>query len=82
MDNLPRTAAEALHIIADTKMRPFDKFDWEAFAGAESANPLIGENETTGVTVIVDDSSLSFYTEFDDWVTFKLVELIRRDKEG
>ena len=37
-------------------LRPFDKSDWEAFAGAESANPHIAEWED-GTVLIWDGTN-------------------------
>lgn len=49
-------AAKAMRLLATANMRPFDKTDWEAFAGCESENPLIGEAEA--FILIVDGNRL------------------------
>ena len=36
------TQAELLSVMAQTQFKPFDRCDWDAFAGCETENPLIG----------------------------------------
>jgi|LakMenEpi03Aug12_release.lakeMendotaPanAssembly.Ray.scaffolds.fasta_scaffold1400243_2 hypothetical protein len=36
------TQAELLTVMAKTEFKPFDKADWDAFAGCETAEPMIG----------------------------------------
>lgn len=43
-----------------TTLRPFDKTDFQAFAGVETANPLIGFHEHQ--VVVVDGCHLEFVT--------------------
>lgn len=53
--SLPLTAA--LRLVAFTTMRQFTKEDWNAYAGAESADPLIG-TAANGWTVVLDGATL------------------------
>jgi hypothetical protein len=71
-DYLPKSTDEALQVLCDTKMRPFDKVDAEIFSGAESSNPLIGENGAMTVTVIVDGSRIVFVNKMSESVEFEL----------
>ena len=46
------TQTELFSIIAQTEFKPFDEFDWMAFAGCESKNPLIGYyNENFSIVI-------------------------------
>ena len=36
------TQAELFTVMAQTKFEPFTQADWDAFAGCETKNPLIG----------------------------------------
>lgn len=58
-------AAVALRMLASTQMRSFDNADWDAFAGCESEDPLIGSAEFGGkeYILIVDGRYLQVYNE-------------------
>ena len=55
---------EALLLIARTEFSPFSETDFQAFAGAESANPLIGYNGS--YTIVVDGDCVNIIGEDDD----------------
>lgn len=44
-------------------LRPFDRSDWMAFSGCETANPLIGEADQGAV--ILDGTVVQFFTAID-----------------
>lgn len=79
MTGLPKTAEEALDILINTEMHPLDDLDYECFEGIESDNPLIGKNEDSDLTVIVDNSIVELLDIDDDgnahYENFKLVKL-------
>lgn len=56
-------AATALALLAQTEMKPFTKADWMSFAGAETENPLIGEN---GDFLLVLDGTILEIFEADN----------------
>ena len=58
MTALPQNAAEALKLLVNAKFRPFDDMDWSAWAGCESAEPMICE--TDDFTVILDGETVTF----------------------
>jgi len=63
MYKLPKTAAEAVRLIAQCVFVPFDEADYMGFAGVESEDPKICwlENEDgSAVTVIHDDDNFHF----------------------
>lgn len=64
------TAKDALRILAETEMKPFDQIDFHAFAGVNSVRPLIGYHMDTWI-VVVDDETL----------TLMAVEDIHSDEE-
>lgn len=45
--------------------RPFDEYDWEAFAGCESDNPLIFDLDQR-FTLILDYNTICVYSETSD----------------
>ncbi len=55
----PMTRENALALIAQLQFRPFSKADWQSFAGAESENPLIAENDE--YLVVLDGNIVEFY---------------------
>jgi hypothetical protein len=68
MADLPKTAEEAMQWLTIAELRPFDKLDYQAFAGVESNNPLIGEfgQEGTGGVIVVDGAVVEFIdVDFD-----------------
>lgn len=56
------TLADALIMLAETEMKPFEKEDFYTFSGVESANPLIGVNVPVSikqeVTIVLDGQML------------------------
>jgi len=46
-------------------LRPFDESDWQAFAGAESANPHIAEWDD-GTVLIWDGTSIQIFTHDEE----------------
>ena len=50
------TASQILALVARTEFRPFTKHDWQAFAGCNSDEPLIGENGD--YTVVIDGETI------------------------
>jgi len=64
------TISEAFRILARANFRPFDDYDWEAFSGCESGNPLIApEHLHAGqiYTIIVDGDKVNFILEGDEF---------------
>lgn len=54
----------ARQLLCDTKMRPFTKEDWMAFAGCESEDPQIGVNGD--FTLVMDGSTLLIVHKDDE----------------
>jgi hypothetical protein len=52
------TFAEALNLIATLTFRPFSESDYWGFAGVESENPMIAENDE--FYVILDGETVGF----------------------
>jgi hypothetical protein len=55
------TVSAALKMLTRTRFRPFDKNDWAAYAGCESANPLIGCYGQDWQIVAADDYYEFYY---------------------
>ena len=74
MNELPTNAAEAFALIAKTQFRPFDDMDWSAWAGCESAEPMIAQIDE--ITVIIDGNIATFNSynegEGSEWTNFTL----------
>jgi len=51
------TQAELFSVMAKTEFKPFDKYDWDAFAGCESADPLIGYYDE--FTIVLDGDMIN-----------------------
>ena len=66
------TKAELLALIARSTFRPFTNSDWDAFAGCESADPLIAED---GDYVIVLDGDQVNVLHADDEFGGQLFDL-------
>jgi len=47
---------EALVLVAKAQFRPFDKSDYDSFAGVQSPNPYVGEYED--YLIIIDGSEI------------------------
>lgn len=59
--------AGALLVLAKATMRPFEKPDFDAFAGVESASPMIGgENLEAGPFLVILDGSHLTLIHTDD----------------
>lgn len=67
-------AAVALRMLATTQMRKFDQADWDAFAGCESEDPLIGAADG-GFILIIDGRYLQVYDDAMGAHTFALESL-------
>lgn len=63
------TAFEALKMIAEASFRPFDKYDFDAWQGVETENPLYGES---GDWAIVIDGDVAQFEKDGNWFTFNL----------
>jgi hypothetical protein len=63
----PITAALALKLLVKAEMRPFDRHNWDAYAGCETQDPmfgtLVGEPEIGDVEVVLDGDNLLIVTE-------------------
>ncbi len=59
------TQAELLTIIARTNFKPFDKADWDAFAGCESENPYIGY--LMEFTIVIDGDMINIVHSEDEY---------------
>jgi hypothetical protein len=68
-------AKEALRMLATTEMKPFTHGDWQAFAGCESKDPMIGNN---GDFVIILDGDLLCVVHSDDNYGGTLFKLYRQ----
>jgi len=58
-------SAELMTIIATSKFRPFDKYDYMAFSGAISENPLIAE--TDEYTIVLDGHIVNMVYQEDQF---------------
>jgi hypothetical protein len=74
------SATEALILIAQTKFSPFNESDWEAFAGCESKNPLIGFNGS--LTIVIDGEELVNIIHEDDEFGGQIFKLKEINYEG
>lgn len=59
------TSTELLALIAKSTFRPFTKGDWYAFAGCESANPVICESEE--YVIVIDGDSVNMVYHEDGY---------------
>ena len=57
--------SELLSIIIKTEFEPFTKFDWMAFEGCESDNPLICETEE--YTIVIDGHIINMVYHEDEY---------------
>jgi len=74
------SATEALILIAKTEFSPFTDADWEAFAGCESENPLIGYNGS--FTIVIDGEELVNIIHEDDEFGGQIFKLKEINYEG
>ena len=58
------TQAELLSFMVQATFKPFDRCDWDAFAGCESENPLIG---AVGMFTIVIDGDMINIVHAEDY---------------
>jgi predicted RNA-binding protein len=56
------TQADVFRLVATSPFRKFVKLDYECFAGVESANPMISENDEF---VLVLDGNVVSYFDYD-----------------
>ena len=56
---------ELLTIITNTNFKPFDKWDWQTFAGCESADPLIGYYND--YTIVIDGGCINIVHAEDSY---------------
>ncbi len=56
------TQADVLRLVATSPFRKFIKLDYECFAGVESDNPMISENDEF---VLVLDGNVVSYFDYD-----------------
>ena len=60
--NVMITQADVLRLVATSPFRKFIKLDYECFAGVESDNPMISENDEF---VLVLDGNVVSYFDYD-----------------
>lgn len=63
---LPKTAAEAVAILALCTFREFTRADWHAYAGCETLEPRIAE--LGNMTVILDGPECQFIIDVGDTI--------------
>ena len=63
--NLYPNKSELLALITKNKFRPFEKFDYYSWAGAESDNPLICETEE--YTIVIDGHIINMVYHEDEY---------------
>lgn len=56
--------SRALTTIARTTFRPFERVEWETYAGVNSENPLIGESHE--YVIIIDGDIVEFIDTMDE----------------
>ena len=54
------TAVEILRLVATVNLRPFNQYDWMAFAGCESDEPMIAN---VGDMVVIVDGDMITVTD-------------------
>ena len=69
------TPEMAIDVLRTVKLRHFDEADYDAFAGIESARPLIGK--TDKYLVILDDTKLTLFVEGEEDIEYAF-ELVAR----
>jgi hypothetical protein len=60
--NVMITQADVLRLVATSPFRKFIQLDYDCFAGVESANPMISENDEF---VLVLDGNVVSYFDYD-----------------
>jgi hypothetical protein len=61
-------------LLQSLTFRPFTKNDYYGFSGVESPVPMIAEDETQGICVIIDGDTVELY-EFDVDGSFDCVDV-------
>lgn len=61
VDVLPKTAAEAIRLIAKVTFRPFDDEDFSAYQGADTGSGEAWIHEGEDMVIILVDDTVSFY---------------------
>jgi hypothetical protein len=56
---------DVLSFVATTEFKPFNENDWEAFAGCDSKNPLIGY--TNNMTIVIDGDIVNVIPDDDEF---------------
>jgi hypothetical protein len=65
--NVMVTQADVLRLVATSPFRKFNQNDYDYFAGVESVNPMISENDT--FLIILDGNIVSYFnTDGEDFV--------------
>ena len=64
------TQADVLRLVATSPFRKFVKLDYERFAGVESANPMISENDT--FLIVLDGNIVSYFNDDGENLVFIL----------
>jgi len=64
------TQADVLRLVATSPFRKFVKLDYECFAGVESANPMISENDT--FLIVLDGNIVSYFNDDGENLVFAL----------
>lgn len=59
------TQTELLPLMAKTTFRPFGEADWWAFAGCETAEPMIGE--TDQFIIVIDGDMINIVHPEDEY---------------
>ncbi len=59
------TQTELFTVIAKTTFKPFNDLDWAAFAGCESADPLIGYSG--GFIIVIDGDMVNIVHPEDEY---------------
>ena len=74
------SATEALILIAKTEFSPFTDSDWQAWAGCESKDPLIGYKGS--FTIVIDGEELVNIIHEDDEFGGQIFKLKEINYEG
>jgi len=64
------TQADVLRLVATSPFRKFNQNDYECFAGVESANPMISENDT--FLIVLDGNIVSYFNDDGENLVFAL----------
>jgi hypothetical protein len=64
------TESQVLRLVATSTFEPFDKYDFDSFAGVLSDNPMICNTET--YVLVLDGSRISYVDGDGEEFTFQL----------